>query len=230
MRRSSWPELVQREVGISDDTARRWMQASRAQLPALAGRLGVQAALNDSDAETLAEIFEIEDLGAERIAEEVAKLSEGKTLEQLLLPLDGNGLFDPGKLTGKARDAWEKIVALCEPYDDDHLAPQMFERGEYDAMHADALVMRKRVEAGECRPPVPGRACGAARRRMRTAGALREPLGQPQGGAHQAAHLVCALGRAPGEDRTNLEAAWRVLWDSVPGSIKADVKKLEGWK
>lgn len=227
----SFEDRIEQEVGISKATAFRWMQAARAQLPALAGRLGVQAALNDSDAETITEIFEIEDVGPERIAEEVARLSEGKTLEQLLLPLDGTGAFDPSKLTGKARDAWEKIVMLCEPYDDDHLAPKLFEQEEYDAMHEDALVMRQRVEAGEI-PPT--RAWAGLRGRAAADGAGGRSV------CNHYANLKTGLTKLrtsfahwdelPGEGRTQLEADWQKLWSSVPGSIKATIKKAEGWK
>jgi hypothetical protein len=222
-----WPTLVQREVGISDETARRWMQAARAQLPALAGEMGIL--LCDSDAEIIDAIFV--EVQPAQLAEAVAKLSNGKTLEQLLLPLDGNGAFDPTKLVGKARDAWGKIVALCDPYDDDHYGPKLFEPEEYEAMHEDALVMRKRVEAGEI-PPT-----------RAWAGLMGRAAADGKGGRNSVDHYrnlntgLTKLGTSfahwndlGGEQRMQVEENWQKLWKDVPASIKADVKKLEGWK
>jgi len=226
----SWPELVQREVGISDDTARRWMQAARAQLPALAGRLEYGNIEDDvSEADIIGDLFEDYEPG--QVAEAVAQLSNGKTLEQLLLPLDGNGAFDPTKLYGTAAKAWQKIVALCDPYDDDHIGPQLFDPEEYEMWHEGALVARKRVEAGEI-PPA-----------RAWSGIVGRVAADGKGGRNSVDHYrnlntgLTKLGTSfahwndlAGEQRLQVETNFEALWKSVPDSVKAGVKKMEGWK
>lgn len=229
----TFSDLIEREVGISRATAFRWMQAARAQLPAIGGLLGYlpggTTAINDSEEAAIIDV--IAEAQPERLAEVVAQLSNGKTLEQLLLPLDAAGQFDAAKLTGKARDAWEKIGALCEPYDDDHLGPKFFEREEYDAMHEDALVMRRRVEAGEL-PPT--RAWAGLRGR-----AAAEAKGGRNATDHykNIATAFTKLGNSvktwaemPNEARSEIEGAWSELWKLLPATWKATAKQLEGWK
>ena len=223
---TSWDDIIEANVGISRTVAYRWMQAARAQLPALMGRLGFNAELMNYP-QAIIDI-EVEPI---KMQEAVAELTVGKTLEQLLLPLDGNGSFDPKRLTGKAKDAWEKIVALCDPYDDAHYGPQIFSQEEYDQMHDDALVLRQRIEAGEV-PPT--RAWAGMRGRAAADG---------KGGRSATDHyknLNTALTKLRtsfahwddlgGEDRIEIETNWQELWKSVPGSIKSTIKKAEGWK
>lgn len=98
----SWPELVRREVGISDDTARRWMQAARNQLPAIAGALQIEAS-GPQVIEAVAEVIEQPD--TQRI---VAEVLGDKTIEQLLLPLDG-GRVDINQLSPKQRERYDTL-------------------------------------------------------------------------------------------------------------------------
>lgn len=229
----TFDDLIEREVGISRATAFRWMQIARAQLPAIAGKLGYlpESFEQISAAEESKIIDIVAEAEPERLAEVVAKLADGKSLEQLLLPLDAAGQFDPAKLIGKAREAWEKICALVEPYDDDHHGPTLFTREEYDAMHDDAVTARERIEAGELAPT---RAWAGIRGRAAAEG---------QGGRSATDHYrnfktaFTKLGNSTKvweelgtEERGEIEGAWRELWALLPATWKADVKKLEGWK
>ena len=223
----NWETLVEREVGISADTAARWMQAARAQLPAIMGKLSGEEPSGCSEAEM---VIEIESWELDSVQGAVAELTQGKTLEQLLLPLDGDGAFDPTRLTGKARDAWEKIVALCEPYDDHHIGPKLFTPEEYEAWHGDALVMRQRVEAGEIPP---ARAWAGLRGRAATHGAGRADVDHYKNLSTGLTKLRNSLARwddLGGEERAEIEAVWQELWKQMPGSWKTTAKKLEGWK
>lgn len=225
--RETFAERVWQEVGISDDTARRWMQAARAQLPAIMGKLS-GSDYNGYDSAEL--VIEIESWEMESVQGAVAELTQGKTLEQLLLPLDGTGSFDPSRLTGKAKDAWEKIVALCDPYDDDHIGPKLFTPEEHDAWHEDALVMRQRVEAGEIPP---ARAWAGLRGRAAT-------HGNGRGDVDHYSNLKTALTKLRnslakwdelgGEERAEVEAFWQSILPTLPGSWKLTLKKQEGWK
>lgn len=223
----SWAELVMREVGISDDTARRWMQAARAQLPAIAGGLDFDTTGFD-ESEIIDVVAEVEPA---RLAEVVAQLCNGKTLEQLLLPLDAAGQFDPAKLIGKAKDAWDKICALCDPYDDNHYGPQFFTPEEYDAMHDDALVAKERIEAGELAPT---RAWAGLRGRAAADGkggrSATDHYKNLHTGLAKLRTSFKAWNELGGEDRAKVEAEWQELWKSMPDTWKATVKKLEGWK
>lgn len=99
----SWPELVRREVGISDETARQWMQAARNQLPAIAGALQIEAS-GPEVIEAVAEV--IEQPAKQKI---IAEVIGDKTLEQLLLPLDGGGRLDVAKLPPKKRERYDAL-------------------------------------------------------------------------------------------------------------------------
>lgn len=99
----SWPELVRREVGISDDTARQWMQAARNQLPAIAGALQIEA----SGPQIIEAVAEVLEQPAKQ--KSIAELFEGQTLEQLLLPLDGGGRLDIAKLPPKKRERYDAL-------------------------------------------------------------------------------------------------------------------------
>jgi hypothetical protein len=99
----SWPELVRREVGISDDTARQWMQAARNQLPAIAGALQIEA----TGPQIIEAVCEVIDQPAKQ--KSIAELFEGQTLEQLLLPLDGGGRLDISKLPPKKRERYDAL-------------------------------------------------------------------------------------------------------------------------
>lgn len=99
----NWPELVRREVGISDDTARQWMQAARNQLPALAGALQIEA----TGPQIIEAIAEVIDEPSKQKA--IAEVIGDKTLEQLLLPLDGGGRLDVAKLPPKKRERYDAL-------------------------------------------------------------------------------------------------------------------------
>jgi len=220
-------DLIEAEVGISRTVAYRWMQAARAQLPAIMGKLSGEEPSGCSDADL---VIEIESWELESVHGAVAELTEGKTLEQLLLPLDGDGAFDPSRLTGKARDAWEKIVALCDPYDDDHIGPKLFSPEEYDAWHEDALVMRKRVEAGEIPP---ARAWAGLRGRAATHGEGRADVDHYKNlslGLTKLRNSLAHWDELGGEERLEVEAFWQQILPALPGSWKLTLKKQEGWK
>lgn len=99
----SWPERVRSEVGISDDTARLWMQAARNQLPMLAEQLKLSA----TGPEVIEAVVEI--LDQPETLRAVAAITEGKTMEQLLLPLDTDGTFDPSRLSPKKRARYDEL-------------------------------------------------------------------------------------------------------------------------
>lgn len=221
---TSWDDIIEANVGISRTVAYRWMQAARAQLPALMGRLGFNADLMDYP-QAIIDI-EVEPI---KMQEAVAELTVGKTLEQLLLPLDGNGAFDPSRLTGKAKDAWEKIKALCDPFDDDHHGPQFFEQEEYDRLHEDALVMRQRVENGEVPP---ARAWAGLLGRAATHGANRnvDHYSNLATGLKKLRNSLQHWDAIPAEDRLEIEGVWQELLGCLPGSWKLTLKKQEGWK
>lgn len=99
----SWPELVHREVGLPEETARRWMQAARNQLPALATQL--QLADGTATIEAVAEV-----LDQPQTLQAVAALTAGKTLEQLMLPLDhATARLDISKLSPKKRQRYDEL-------------------------------------------------------------------------------------------------------------------------
>jgi len=228
----TWEEVIEAEVGISRTVAYRWMQAARAQLPAIGWQLGYDTQGKDTEPPTEAELIACISSyrQPERLAEVVGELTEGKTLEQLLLPLDGDGAFDPSRLTGKARDAWEKIVALCNPYDSGIAAGYGFQREHYEAWHEDALVMRKRVEAGEIPP---ARAWAGLRGRAATHGESRADVDHYKNlslGLTKLRNSLAHWDELGGEERLEVEAFWQQILPALPGSWKLTLKKQEGWK
>jgi len=225
-RKLNWQDLVEQEVGIAYSTAARWMQAARAQLPAICGKLGIFSDTQGGPMEALATVIE-----RRTLQQTVSLLSGGKTLEQLLLPLDASGAFDPKRLVGKARDAYTKVLALSEPFDAGVARNIGFSRDEYEQYHDDAVVMRERVESGQIPP---ARAWAGLRGRAATEGQQRAAVDHRVNLETALLKLNNSLRKwdaLDAEDRAHIEGMWQELWEQrLPGSWKATGKKVEGWK
>lgn len=124
----SWPERVGQEVGISDDTARLWMQAARNQLPTISGALQIEAS-GPEVIEVVAEV--LEQPAKQKI---IAEIFAGQTLEQLLLPLNDTGRLDIAKLPAQKRARYnalseaafagdQKAASLCRQIEAGTLDP-----------------------------------------------------------------------------------------------------------
>ena len=222
----TFEECVMSKIPLERSMLFKAIQAARAQLPALVGSLQLENR-EDCFNEPGLLVIDIDSCcDPEDVESAVKTIAEGKTLEQLLLPLDGNGSFDPTRLTGKAKDAWEKIVALCDPYDDDHVGPAIFTAEEHEAMHEDALVMRARVEAGDIPP---ARAWAGLRGRAATEGGGRNETNHYRNlviGHVKMAHSLRYWEELNGEDRASVEGLFMALFAAMPSTWTATARKV----
>ncbi|MCC6356930.1 MAG: hypothetical protein IT577_23840 [Verrucomicrobiae bacterium] len=104
----SWASAVEEELGIPERTARLWMSAAKRQLPLVADAMAEPGEEGVIDAEVVL----LAD--AEVLEPAVEKVTEGRTLEQLLLPLDADGKLDPDSLTPKKRKRYDRLKAAAE--------------------------------------------------------------------------------------------------------------------
>ena len=219
-------DLIKREIGVSRDTAYRWMAAAKAQLPCIAGMVNALPEQGDDEwtGAMEADIIAIfRDVPPEELQKAVNDAAHGKTLEQLLLPLGFDGAFDPSRLIGKDRDAWEKICALAAPWSAHNAESFAYTAEDYEAWHPHAEAAKAKVEAMEV---TPARAWAGMRGRACTLGQGRREVDHYRNLATAVTKLKTSLphydAMSP-DDRSELETLWEELLPILPGPWKAQI-------